>query len=46
MRRLNLHRPATDTGLIKIAAFVIAMICIVLTGAFDCHIEFFRVGFC
>ncbi len=45
-RRLNPYRPATDTGLLKILALVVAMIFVVASGALDCQYQFIPVGFC
>ncbi len=46
MKRMNLHRPATDTGLIRIAAIMFVILGIIITGVFDCRFEFIPVGFC
>ena len=45
-RRLNPYQPATDTGLLKILALVVAIILIVFSGALDCRFAFFPFGFC
>ena len=45
-RRLNPYRPATDIGLLKILALVVAAVLIVASGAFDCELQFIHVGFC
>ena len=45
-RRLNPYQPATDMGLLKILALVVAMVLIVASGVFDCQLQFIHVGFC
>ncbi len=45
-RPLNLYQPASDTGLLKILAFLAVIILIVISGAFDCRFQFIYVGFC
>ncbi len=45
-RRLNPYQPATDTGLLKVLALVVAIILIVFSGALDCRFAFFPFGFC
>ncbi len=45
-RRLNLHQPATDTGLLKVLGLVVVVVLIVFSGALDCRFAFFPLGFC
>ena len=45
-RPLNLYQPASDTGLLKILAFLAVIILVVISGAFDCRFQFIYVGFC
>ncbi len=45
-RAMNPYRPATDTGLLKIFAFVAAIILVVISGAVDCRFAFLPLGFC
>lgn len=45
-RALNPYQANTDTGLIKILAFVVVIILVVISGVMDCRFEFIRVGFC
>ncbi len=45
-RALNPYQANADTGLIKILAFVVAIVLVVSSGWLDCRFEFIPLGFC